>query len=325
MRVLVTGAGGFLGRHVVVAAQRAGHDVVAMVRPASSSAPDGVEIVRGDLRQRGPWTDHLSGIAGVIHLAAATSGDLSEQFAGTVVATENLLASLDLRALERFVHVSSIAVYDFDGLERGATLDESCPVDPDPLGRDPYTTTKLLQEQLVRDACDDAGTPIVVVRPGAVYGPGKDWGYGVAARLGRVGIVIAPRARMPLTYVTNCADALVAALTAPDAPGTTLNVVDDDLPTYQEFARLGRAAGAHLGPTVGAPWTIVGGAGRALAAADRRLADGNMKLPEVLAARRQRARWLPLSYANDRAKAVLGWAPCVPIRDGVARVTRSGA
>ena len=325
MRVLVTGAGGFLGRHVLAAATRAGHEVVAMVRPRSSDTPDAAAVLRGDLRQRGRWTEQVASVEGVIHLAAATSGDLSEQFAGTVVATENLLDALDLATLDRFVHVSSIAVYDFDGLRRGGVLDETCPLESDPERRDPYTITKLLQEGLVRDACRAAGTPLVVLRPGAVYGPGKDWDFGVAMRLGRIGVVFAPGAKVPLTYVTNCADAIVAALTAPDAPGTSLNVVDDDLPTFREFAQLGRRAGAELGPTIRAPWVVVEGTGRALALVDRHLAGSRMKLPEVLAARRQRARWLPLEFTNSLARATLDWRPQVPIREGVQRVARSEA
>jgi nucleoside-diphosphate-sugar epimerase len=325
MRVLVTGAGGFLGRHVVAAANQAGHEVVAMVRPRSTEAPAATASIRGDLRQPGRWTEGLDDIDGVIHLAAATSGDLSEQFAGTVVATENLLAALDLTTLRRFVHVSSIAVYDFDGLRRGGELDETCPLESDPERRDPYTITKLLQEDLVRQACRTASTPLVVLRPGAVYGPGKDWGYGVAMRLGRVEVLFSPGAKVPLTYVTNCADALVAALTAPDAPGKALNIVDDDLPTYREFAQLGRRAGADLGPTIGAPWSVVGSVGWALELADRRLAGSRMKLPEVLAARRQRARWLPLQYSNSLARTTLDWRPQVPIRDGVRQVARSEA
>ncbi|QNN65318.1 NAD(P)-dependent oxidoreductase [Sphingomonas rhizophila] len=75
MKVLVTGAGGFLGQAVVRACTAAGHEVVAMIRPMGRdpfAAP--VTVVRGDLRQVGPWRTQLDGVEAVIHCAAATGG-----------------------------------------------------------------------------------------------------------------------------------------------------------------------------------------------------------------------------------------------------------
>ena len=99
MKVLVTGAGGFLGRVVVAEAVAAGHEVKAMHRPASlpqaGAVPAGVMVVPGDLRQPGIWRDALGDVDAVIHCAAAASGDIATQLAGTVLATENLLAALE--------------------------------------------------------------------------------------------------------------------------------------------------------------------------------------------------------------------------------------
>ncbi|WP_229023230.1 NAD-dependent epimerase/dehydratase family protein [Actinomarinicola tropica] len=315
--MLVTGAGGFLGRAVVEAAVAAGHDVVAMIRSASSAqAPDGVEVLRGDLRQRGPWVDALGGVDAVVHLAAAASGDLAEQLAGTVVATENLLSALDLPSLARFVHCSSFSVYDFAALHAGATLDESSPVEPHPERRDAYTATKILQERLVREACDGR-TELVVLRPGAIYGPGKDWAHGAALRVGPCALVLGSDAAMRLTYVTNCADALVAALTSPGAAGATIDVVDDEQPTHLEFFRACRSAGATSARPIPVPWRLVDLAGRAVALVDRLAFGGRAKLPELLAHRRQQARWKPLAYSNERARRLLHWVPAVPMEEGV--------
>src|SRR5436305_8304475 len=98
MKLLVTGAGGFLGRYVVAEALRRGHAVRAMVRGSSEGLAEldhpALELVKADLRSRRGLTDAVKGVDAVLHLAAAKSGDLYAQYAGTVVATENLLAAM---------------------------------------------------------------------------------------------------------------------------------------------------------------------------------------------------------------------------------------
>ena len=95
--VFITGASGFLGRYVVQAALDQGYRVKAVVRPASNasqlswSTHPQVELVRLDLRQAKGIAEALAGVDWVIHLAAVKGGDFYDRFAGTVIATENLL------------------------------------------------------------------------------------------------------------------------------------------------------------------------------------------------------------------------------------------
>jgi 2-alkyl-3-oxoalkanoate reductase len=324
MRVLVTGAAGFLGREVIREAASSGHEVIAMVRPRADLQALGwdesIRVVRGDLRQRGEWSDQLVGVDSVIHLAAATSGDLGAQVAATLLGTENLLGALADAPLQRFVHVSSLSVYDYRRLPPGSVLDEASPIEERPPDRDAYTMTKLAQEQLVRSTCDRLGIPLVVLRPGAIYGPGVEWSHGAAVSTPRLAVVVSPRAVMPLTYVSNCADAVVTSLSSPHAPGSTVNIVDDDLPTHAQFFALCRSEGATSRQAVPVPWWLVDALGRGIDLVNRSVFGGSMKLPELLSHRRQHARWKPIDYDNQRARTLLDWKPEVPVDEGVRRM-----
>lgn len=318
MKVLVTGASGFLGREVVKAAVSAGHQVVALVRPTAELSklgwPTSVQVVRGDLRQVCNWATEIDDVEAVAHLAAAPSGDLPTQFSGTVVATENLLAHLPTRSLRRFVHVSSFSVYDYASVGFGGTLTEETPIDFAPQERDAYTVTKIAQERLVTEACQAAGTHLVIIRPGAIVGPGKDWGFGRVMKLGRFDLIFSPGAKFPLTYVSNCAQSIVTALDAQVPSGSVYNVVDDELPTYGEFHRLGRRfAHQTVGPALYLPWLGVRLLGAAVSLVNRLAFSGRAKLPELLDWRRQSVRWRPMTYSNRAAKQDLGWSPAVPL------------
>ena len=322
MRIFVTGSTGFLGRSVVAKCAEAGHDVVALVRPNAPEGswewPDHVEIVTGDLRQRSEWCAALDGADAVIHLAAATAGDLPEQFAGTVIATENLLDCLP-STVRRIVHISSFSVYDFGSIGTGAELDEDCALEARPQRRDAYTWAKLIQEKLVVDFCREKSFSLVVIRPGAIFGPGKHWDFGRGLKMGGFDLIFAPFARMKLTNVDNCADAIVRALDV-SADGGTFNIVDADLPTHAAYHRLCRHAGAPAGRAVYVPWLLVAAAGLCVRAVNRAFLGGQAKLPEILDYARQQARWKPLRYSNARATRDLEWHPAISLQEGVARM-----
>ncbi len=319
MRLLVTGANGFLGRAVVASAVERGHRVLAVVRPGAVLAAElrdpAVEVAHLDLRRASSSSSALSErFDVVVHAAAAPGGARAVQLANTVVATERFLDALQT-APARIVLVSSLSVYDYDQLPVGAVLDERVPLVADVTGRDPYTEAKMAQERLVRAWCRQRGVPCVVVRPGAIVGRGKSWDFGAALTLGPVAIVASPRAPFRVVDRGDCAAAIVLAAEADLDGETTLNVVADRLPTHAEFLRACRRAGAPVAVAVPVPWRAVDGVGRVLRSFGRRSSRGRLRLPELLDHRRQQARWKPLSYSNRRARDVLGWRPVASLDD----------
>jgi nucleoside-diphosphate-sugar epimerase len=310
LRVLVTGAGGFIGGHVVTSLRERGHDVRALVRRPAPGLE--AELVTADLL-RDDLTQVVDGVEAVVHLAARVTGSDDERFAGTVVASERLLDALRGSEVQRFVLASTIAVYDWS--RANGALDEDTPVLERPYERDGYAVAKVWQERVVRRAAEAQGFELVVLRPGFVWGPGAADAGAAGVRAGPLLVVVAPRARLPLTYVENCAAAFAAAVDAPGAAGATVNVVDSDAVTSWRFAR--EVGDAPL--RVPLPY----GAGRALTeaaqAASRRAFRHGGKLPSVLVPERFEARFKPLRHSGEAARRTLGWSPHVPFEEALRR------
>ena len=250
MRVLVTGATGFVGSAVVRAMlTRTEHELICQARTGSNLGRlqpvlEGVQAGRADvmvanLLSRADCAKLVVDADVIIHCAAGMGGGATNIYMNTVVATRNLLDSMSDGRRRRLVLVSSFGVYGTAGLPRGALVNEDTPIESHPERRDGYVLAKLHQEEIVREYAARLGFDLVVARPGVVYGPG---GYDPLS--GRIGLTLpglflsmGGNNLLPLSYVDNCADALVVAAIAPQAAGLTLNLHDDDLRTCREYLR----------------------------------------------------------------------------------------
>jgi len=281
-----------------------------------SSAQQNVEIVVGDLLSMEDCRKAMQNISIICHLAAGVEKSFAGAFMNSVLTTRNLMdAFLQYGQPKRFVNVSSFAVYSNVSLERGALLDETCPLEDAPQKRfDPYGYGKLKQDQLVMEYGKKRNLPYVIVRPGAVFGPGKP------KLTGRVGIDtfgflihLGGSNPLPLTYVDNCAEAIVLAGLKPGVEGEIFNVVDDDAPTSKEFLRdYKKQTGVF---SVSMPYTFT----RFLCAGWERYAKAtHNQLPPVFNRQRCAAEWKGNRYSNQKLKDKLGWQPRVPMEQAMA-------
>ncbi len=325
MRFYITGATGFVGSHVMRAAVERGHTVTAVVRPSSSSDPTGESVTAAnvDLRSPAGLADSLAGADVVIHLAAAKAGDFYTQFAGTVVATENLLEAMAESKVQNLVGISTFSVYDYLNTPAGTVIDELAPIDTAPELRDEYAKTKLIQEDLYRDFGREDANRLAIIRPGMIYGPDNLWHALLGAEMGPKFLKIGSKATLPMTYVENCADAIVRAaelLAKPDSPvdGEVINIVDDDLPTQAEYAEL-VSERMETPSSISLPWTAVRTAAAALKKGNQVVFDGRVKFPGIAVPDRLHARFKPMRYTNAKAKRLLGWSPRFDFREAVDR------
>lgn len=325
--LLVTGATGFLGRHVVEAALAAGATVRGVIRPAQDvevfpwARHESAQVARVDLRRRAGLEESLDGCDTVVHLAATKTGDFAARFAGTVVATENLLSAMDAAGVRRLVHCSSFSVYQAGSVPRHGVLDESTPVEDVPAQRDEYAQVKIFQEQLVREWAAAPDRELTVLRPGVIYGPDELWHALLAVEIiPSVWLGAGSRTRLPMAWVENVANAFALAAVRHPLVDATLNVVDDQPPTIREYIQAVRPFVDEAPRVVQLGYPLA----RALVAAggslDRRLLGGRLKLPGGLSPYAFEARFRPLDYSNQAAKDALGWRPHVVFPETVARL-----
>jgi len=326
MKLLVTGATGFLGRAVVAEALARGHEVRALARPATAASrlqPRDHPLLswsRQDLRRPHRLAEELADRDAVIHLAANKTADFYQQMAGNVVATENLLGAMTNAGIYRLVLVSSFSVYDYRQLPTGALLDETSSLETTPSQRDAYAQTKLWQERVTRRWTDDIDGALTVLRPGVIFGRDNLWTGRLGMQLGsHWWLCIGRNARLPLTHVHNCADAVVRAATTPDAIGRTYNIVDDEQPSIRQYVRQIKARHEPEPRVLTIPWPLAAGMSRLLAGLDRVFFQGRLRLPGLLIPEQLHARCKPLRYTADRLKYELGWQPHYTLKEGITR------
>lgn len=323
-RILVTGSNGFLGAKVVeILLQYGFANLRCFVRPSSrldrlketlNRFPTGknVEVVSGDLLSPDDCRKAADEVSIIYHLAAGFDKSFAGAFMNSALATRNLMdAFLQCGQLRRFVNVSSFAVYSNLKLKRGALLDETCPLEDAPQERyDAYGFGKLKQEELVKEYGERHNLPYVNLRPGTVFGPGK------RDLSGRVGIntfgffvQVGGSNLLPLTFVDNCAEAIVLAGLRRGVEGETFNVVDDELLTSSQLLRAYKKRVTRF-HSVRIPYLLAYGL---CLAWEKYSKQSKGQLPPAFNRRRCAAEWKRNRFSNEKIKERLGWKPRVAI------------
>ncbi|HEY4997441.1 MAG TPA: NAD-dependent epimerase/dehydratase family protein [Solirubrobacteraceae bacterium] len=303
MRILITGASGFIGKALCGDLLGRGHQISALVRRPGSQPP-GSEAVAGDLSDAVRLTQAISESRPecVVHLAAeiASQRSAAKVHEVNVAGTQRLIDAC--RALgdsaghtPRLVFASTVVTGDAGG----ALLSEAQPL---PV-RTPYGRSKQEGERIVLES----GLAAVVVRPSHVYGPGGWYAEELVARLrqpGRFAVIGRGENLWDVVHVDDVVSALALAVEAAPA-GSTYHVVDDEPISYYDFMAL---TAATLG--VGRP--------RSIPVMLARVVAGANAVDAVLRSARS---------SNAKIKDELGWRPrFASARDGVPdAITRLSA
>lgn len=334
MKILITGAGGFLGKEIIKRLLAHGQtDLRAMVRDTAKAQglqeiaarhPDAsIEIVSVNLRNPAQIPAAIAGCDMVIHAAAALKGSAAEMFMDSVVASRNLLDAIVAAPMNqppiRVVLVSSFGVFGVAVLDRFSLVDENTPMEDRPENRDIYSHSKLRQEQLFWEYRAKTSFELVVLRPGVIYGPGGGhFSTRVGLPLFGTFLHLGGRNPLPLTFVENCADAIVVAALAPEANGEVYNVIDDDLLTASQYLRMYKRQVKPL-RSFPVPFSLLMLMSRIV---EKYSSTSKGQLPAIFTPYKTRVMWGGNRFSNAKLKSI-GWKPIVSTRDALDRTFAS--
>jgi len=250
MKVLVTGANGFMGSNLVEKLIEARHSVRAMVLKGTNEdllQNLDCEIVYGDVLKPETIKEALKDIELVYHLAALPSNAWTKKivevnYKGTV----NIFNEASRMGIKRFVYMSSLVVHGFKNFENA---DENTPLIKPKWYKRPYIKSKILSEQFLREQNTDM--EIIIIRPGFLpFGPNDM--LATKELLSRfeegksVPNINQGKAKICYIYVSNLCDALILAGTHPNAAGQTYLIADNN-PPYITMADFNEALCKELG------------------------------------------------------------------------------
>ena len=250
--VLVTGATGFIGRHLLARLLSTGRRIRILVRrkpPRELLENAQIEIVIGDLGDQSAVDRAVEGTEIVYHLGATMQGDADAFHRGTVTGTRNVIESVLKHRVPKLVYVSSLSVLHATAKGSKKGVSEDWPLEPAPVRRGNYTQTKLKAEQLVTEAVRDRGLPAVILRPGMVFGPGAPLLTPAVARRkkNRLLVLGSGKVPLPLVYVEDLVDGIIQAVERPVFDGSVFHLVDSFRLTQNELIdHYVRASGDNL-------------------------------------------------------------------------------
>lgn len=314
-KVLVTGAAGFIGSHLVDALVARGDSVRCLVRKRDSLKflpKNKVEIVYGDITDKKSLIPAVRGVETIYHLAAKTDfggRTWEEYYRPNVLGTRNLIDLAIKEKVKRFVFFSTIRTI---GLK-----DSKIPINETvsyhPLNF--YDRSKVEAEQLLIRAYQEKELPIVILRLSSVYGPrdrGTYYSFFKTIAKGRFFIIGNGKNLVSFVYVGNVVNATLLAGESKKAIGQTYFLNDDRPYTMRELSKtIANAFGKKL-PSFYLPESLGYLAGYGLAGLSKVLRFKPPLTPE-------RIKNLTISYVFDisKAKRELGYSPKIGLKEGV--------
>lgn len=236
MKILITGANGFIGSHLSRHLLALGHEVTGLVRTTSDlkAIKDlHLKLLYGDITRPESLTSAFAGCDIVVHTAGAVTdwGTMEYFEQHNLRGVQHIAEAAVAAGVKRLVHISTVAVYGF-GVKNAV---EDNPTPPSHVG---YSTTKLKAVQWLRQYSVEHHLDLVVINPGNVFGPGDEkfiLPYLDLIYQNKFIYVDGGKSLTCPTYIKNLVYGIVQACFSPNASGETFNITDGLHITWRQF------------------------------------------------------------------------------------------
>lgn len=316
MKILLTGATGFIGRKLANRLVEEGHEIIALVRSTSNTAglPTSVEFKEADLLQFEAVEGVVEGVQVVIHLAAYFDfypSDVDLLYRTNVEGTKNLMNACVGTNVERFIYGSTTEVIGPVRYPPGTEDTELLP-------QFDYSKSKVMAENAVREISKDTGLNYIILRPTGVMGEGDTYtAMELIAAINNREVPVLPgdgERHIMYTHVDDVVEAFVLAVTSNAALNNTLIISPDEPMKYKDLINfLGEKLGVKI-PKHRVPTSVAKlGIGLLSPIKNRRKNTFLWHMQTIQSM--DEDRW----YSNSLAKRLLGWAPKVTMKEGIER------
>jgi dihydroflavonol-4-reductase len=317
VKVLVTGATGFVGQKLVAGLTGKGHTVTTLVRDArkARSLPKGVRLVKGDMLDDASLKKAVAGNDAVIHLAAYFDfypRDVNLLYRVNVDGTRSLLNACLETSVRRFIYCSTTEVI---GPVQHPPGNENTELRP----QFDYSKSKVMAEEAVREVAGKGGLEHVILRPTGIIGEGDFYtGFETIEAVNDQKIPVTPgdgKKHIMYIHVDDVVTGMLAALTSKPAANSTLILSPDAGMSYNElFKYLGERLGVEP-PKRKVPTALAKlGIGLMSPFKNRHKTTFLWHMKTVQAMDEER------TYSNRKAKRLLAWSPKLTMREGLSRV-----
>jgi 2-alkyl-3-oxoalkanoate reductase len=315
--VLLTGATGFIGRHLLRRLLAEKDRVRVLVRHVPNDdlfRNERVELFLGNLGNAADVDRAVTGISELYHLGAAVEGWAEDFQCATIAGTENIVTSALKHRVEKLIYMSSLSVIHAAAASNGEPITESWPLEPHAESRGLYSQTKLAAERIVTDAVQEQGLRAVILRPGEVVGPDRPFLSGAAAieAGNRLFVLGNGRFTVPVVWVDDLVDAIVAAGNSNCFDGSVFHLVEANGLSQDEIVRQYLAVKGAKKKVVHVPLFMLYGAASAAAVLGRLL---HRSVP--LTPYRLRSAIGRRNFDCTAAAKALDWQPRVGTEEGL--------
>ena len=314
-KFFITGATGLIGSNLTRQLTKAGYQVRALVRSPEKAGwleDIGAEIVQGDITDANSLMSSVQGCQYVYHAAAwvSESGSKDEIWNANVRGTQNVVNAAIAAQVQRFIHISSCAVY---GSRQVFNIDESFPTRK--TGKF-YWDSKIEAEEIAQQAQKQQDLPVVIARVSQVYGPGS---YQFTIRpievikTGKMILIDGGKHMCKPIFIDNLIEALMLCAEKEQVIGEAINLTDGyPIPWKEFFGSYGRMLGKESFPSLPYPlaWTAalffeIQAAITGKKASFTRSAVNSLRSSN--------------SFSNKKAKMLLNWEPRYTLEQGMAQ------